>query len=296
MLFLLERRLQLNLLEFKKLKIAIHPLFLVLTFIMIALGYIEQFFILFLTVTLHELAHIFIAQIYGVKLIKIVFYPIGEMAILDNIFVLKRVKKFLIICAGPFINLVLGFIFLALGNNDIFKLISITNFSICIFNCIPIYPLDGGRILHLLLSNVIGILYANDAIITISKIFIFIIFIFGIIQVVLYPYNISLICLSTYLRSSIKTEEFNLSLDFFRNIFNKIAFINKYGFIKTDILTVSENICIKDILKCLKSDCMYKIYIVDKYSNHVGSITENQLIEFIIEYGTKADIKKTVKI
>lgn len=285
-----------NFIEIKKFKIAIHPLFLVLTVIMIALGYIEQFFILFLITTIHEIAHIVTAKIYGINLVKVIIYPIGEMAILDNIYLLKPFKRMLIICAGPFINILLGFIFMSLDNNRIVDFIVVANFSIGIFNSLPIYPLDGGKALHLFLANTIGVLNANDVVINISRIFIVIMGILGIIQVILYPYNISLICIAVYLRNIIKNEVLNLSLEFFSNIFSKTEFIYKYGIMRTYIITVSEDILIKDILRYLKSNSICRIYIVDKQFNLIGNITENELIGFIVEYGLKVDIKKTVKV
>lgn len=284
-----------NLIEFKKFKIAIHPLFLMLAVITIALGYIEQFFIIFSIVTIHELAHIAVAKLYGAKLSKIIIYPIGEMAIIENLFLVKPLKRIAIICAGPAINIALGLLFIALGNNDIFKFISMTNFSIAIFNSLPIYPLDGGRLVHLILSTLIGILNSNEVIILISKFFILVITLIGIIQVILYPFNISLICLGMYLKSSIKKEEFNLSLDFFEIIFTKTESIKKHKCIYTNIVTVSEDTCIRDILKYLKVDRLYKIYIVDKDLNSLGVITENQLIKFIIKYGIRSSIKKAIK-
>lgn len=284
-----------NLIELKKFKIAIHPLFLMLAVITIALGYIEQFFIIFSSVTIHELAHIAVAKLYGAKLSKIIIYPIGEMAIIENLFLVKPLKRIAIICAGPAINIALGLLFIALGNNDIFKFISMTNFSIAIFNSLPIYPLDGGRLVHLILSTLIGILNSNEVIILISKFFILVITLIGIIQVILYPFNISLICLGMYLKSSIKKEEFNLSLDFFEIIFTKTELIKKHKCIYTNIVTVSEDTCIRDILKYLKVDRLYKIYIVDKDLNSLGVITENQLIKFIIKYGIRSSIKKAIK-
>jgi len=284
----------LNLIELKKFKIAIHPLSLILALIIIALGYMEQFFIIFSIVTIHELAHIVIAKIYGADLSKIIIYPIGEMAILKNLFLIKPFKRIIIICAGPAINIILGFIFFILGNNDTSKFISLANFSIAIFNILPIYPLDGGKLFNIILSDSIGILISNEITLIISKIFIFVIIIAGIIQTILYPFNVSLISLALYLKLSIKKEQFNLSLDFFEIMLTKSELIKKYKCIHTDILTVSESTCIKDILKYLKINRFYKIYIVDDDLNLLGVITENQLIKFTIEYGIKSNIKKVI--
>lgn len=284
-----------KLIEIKKLKLAIHPLFLILAIIMIALGYIEQFFILFILVTVHELAHIITAKIFGANLVKIIIYPIGEIAILDNILLIKPIKRLFIIFAGPIINILLAISFSYVGNSSTLKFITMSNLLLGIFNLLPIYPLDGGKITHLILSNIVGILNANDMIIIISKIFIVCMFILGAIQIILYPFNISIICVAFYLKANLKKEEFNLSLEFFRSIFSKTEFIDKYGYMKTNIITVSENVYIRDILRYLKTDSMCRVYIVDKELNLIGNLNENQLISFIVKYGTKSNLKSTIK-
>lgn len=282
-----------NLIEIKKLKLVIHPLFIALVITMIALGYIEQFFILLIIVTIHEVSHILVAKLYGIKLIRLVIYPIGEMAVLENMFLIKPIKRLAIICAGPLINILLGIAFSFAGKSDILRFITISNFLIGAFNILPIYPLDGGKIVHLILSNTIGILNSNDTILVISKICVVFMFLLGIIQVVLYPYNISLICISLYLKYDLKKESYNLSLDFFRSLFSKSEFLSKYGVMKTDIITVKDDINIKTILRYFKSDKICKVHMVDKDLNSIGDITENQIINLIFDHGSEVNEQRT---
>ena len=66
-----------------------------------------------------------------------------------------EIKKILVALAGPITNFIVIVIILNL-NIELFKALTIiyTNFLIVIFNLLPIYPLDGGRILK-------GILHIN---------------------------------------------------------------------------------------------------------------------------------------
>lgn len=285
-----------KLIELEKFKIAIHPCFIIVALVMIALGLIEQFFVLFIVTTIHELSHIMVSKAYGAKLQKVIIYPIGEMAIIGDMLLIKSIKRMVIILAGPIVNIVLGFILLNFSHNEHIKFISTANFCIGLFNIMPIYPLDGGRLMHTLFSDIIGVLNSNDLILKISKVFIIIIIMLGIIQVVLYPYNISLICIGLYLQSNIKKEEFNLCLNFFEVIFLKGAFIDKNGGISTKMVTVSENVTINNVLKYLKSSSLCRIYIVDKQQKCLGDITESQLLNYVLDNGVQYSIKNVIKI
>jgi stage IV sporulation protein FB len=223
-----------------------------------------------------------------------VIYPIGEMAVIGNLFLVKPIKRIFIICIGPLVNILLGIVFIQFSDDEILKFAAMANFCIGLFNMIPIYPLDGGRLLHMLLSDTIGVLNANELIIKISEIFIILYILLGMLQVVLYPYNISLICIGLYLKNAIKQEEFSLCLNFFENIFYKGEYINKNGGISTQMITVSENTRISHVLKYLKSNSLCKIYIVDKEQNSVTDITEIKLLEFVMQYGVQYTIKNVI--
>ena len=61
------------------------------------------------------------------------------------------IKKIIVALAGPSTNLILIIFFIMLDKEEIFmiptELILYSNFLILIFNTLPIYPLDGGRII-----------------------------------------------------------------------------------------------------------------------------------------------------
>jgi Zn-dependent protease/CBS domain-containing protein len=122
---------------------------------------------LFGSVLLHELGHALVARRYGIRTIEIVMFPIGGVARLDRLPHGKQ--EVLIALAGPAVNLVIaGLIFGWLGVSDGKGLlatamgeptdvnlglrIGIGNLILAVFNLLPAYPMDGGRVLRGLLA------------------------------------------------------------------------------------------------------------------------------------------------
>lgn len=118
---------------------------------------IKTYILLMIFACIHELGHLLIGLILGFKPTSIEIKPIGFSVIFLNSIedynnkVLKgnvlEVKKILVYLAGPLINIFLAIIiyFINIKGTIGLQLIYI-NFLIAFFNLLPIYPLDGGRI------------------------------------------------------------------------------------------------------------------------------------------------------
>lgn len=132
---------------------------------------------MFLCVILHEYGHAISARRYGVKTIDIIISPIGGLARLERL-PEKPIQELIVAIAGPLVNVAIGivlfailytinqdFSFLIINENPFdnitnakgfFGLLVWTNIVLFIFNLIPAFPMDGGRILRALLSMRLG--------------------------------------------------------------------------------------------------------------------------------------------
>ncbi len=129
---------------------------------------------LFACVTLHELGHAVMAQRFGIKVEDITLLPFGGLARLRTI-PREPKKELAIAIAGPLVNvaiflvlaLVGGFVYrnqtnitpdflldeLDRGNaNSLLIYLMLANVILVLFNLIPAFPLDGGRVLRALLA------------------------------------------------------------------------------------------------------------------------------------------------
>lgn len=131
--------------------------------------------LLFAIVVLHELGHSFAAQYYGVEVRQIVLLPIGGVAQLAQI-PEQPVKEFVIAIAGPAVNFALAIVMFILGVafqigtgienpftmlqqlstlslTAIFGYVFVSNLFLGVFNLLPAFPMDGGRVLRALLAT-----------------------------------------------------------------------------------------------------------------------------------------------
>jgi Zn-dependent protease/CBS domain-containing protein len=126
---------------------------------------------LFVLVLLHELGHSLAARQFGISVRDIVLLPIGGVARLERM-PEKPVQELIVALAGPAINVVLAILFfpvvagLAIFEEMPLNLRTFTqpgflglmvfllgaNISLVIFNLIPAFPLDGGRVFRAILG------------------------------------------------------------------------------------------------------------------------------------------------
>ncbi|HEY7535552.1 MAG TPA: site-2 protease family protein [Thermodesulfobacteriota bacterium] len=118
--------------------------------------------LLFVCVLLHELSHSYIAQKSGIAVPKITLFIFGGVAQISEE---PRSAKmeFNIAIAGPICSFLLAGIFWVLSKSNfasnhrellaIFEYLAFINIALAIFNMIPGFPLDGGRMLRAYLWN-----------------------------------------------------------------------------------------------------------------------------------------------
>lgn len=139
------------------LKLNIHPLFFLFGFYYALTGRIFLFIILTLTAIIHELGHSYMALRCGYRLNNIVLMPFGAV-VKGDIEGLKNSDEIKIAFFGPFINLIVGVVFIAFwwifpetyAYTDVAVYL---NFTTAFVNFIPAFPLDGGRILFSIISQ-----------------------------------------------------------------------------------------------------------------------------------------------
>ena len=141
------------------------------------------FLAFFTCVVLHELGHSFTAMGYGIKVRRIVLMVFGGVAELESI-PRRPVQELWITLAGPAVNFVIaGVLWLSLSfppgwdqgdvplsAADLLRVLAQWNLIMGIFNLLPAFPMDGGRILRSVLAMKLPYLRATFWAATVGKV------------------------------------------------------------------------------------------------------------------------------
>jgi Zn-dependent protease/predicted transcriptional regulator len=163
--------------------------------------------LLFLCVTLHEFGHALTAKRFGVGVEHITLLPIGGVASLERM-PDKPMQELLITVAGPLVNFVIALLLLPFtllllsmrfgsypsnfasvvlqtmqqpGLTGLVSYLFITNILLGLFNLLPAFPMDGGRILRALLAMTMSYVRATNIAVLVGRLMAVIFAIFGLV-------------------------------------------------------------------------------------------------------------------
>ncbi|WP_299990170.1 site-2 protease family protein [uncultured Pontibacter sp.] len=240
---------------------------------------------IFLCVVLHELGHALTARRYGVSTKMITLLPIGGVASLERIPENPK-QELMIAIAGPAVNVVIAFVlwlilpslneipgeefFTRITPANFLYLLFFVNLMLVIFNAIPAFPMDGGRVLRALLAFKLGRVRATQIAANLGQMLaIFFVFI-G------FFYNPFLILIGIFVFFGAWSENMIVQhLDFLR------GHLVREGMM-TNFLTLAPTETVRDALGKLLKGSEHD-FVVEQDGLVVGTLTRMQLIQAVKE-------------
>lgn len=129
--------------------------------------------LLLLIIIIHELGHLITATILKKEMSSVTIYPFGGLTKINSLLNDSILKEFIILIMGPITQILFFYLVLYLYKNGYVPENTFDNFNkinavILVFNLLPILPLDGGRMLNLLLNLKFSYKYSHIVMIIIS--------------------------------------------------------------------------------------------------------------------------------
>lgn len=263
--------------------------FLAVAAVMIAMGYALPFCLLFVSVTLHELTHVFVARKFGGRVGRIAVTALGEAAAIRGMEAMSAGRRSLVYLAGPGVNAficlcayVVVSLYPAAAWIHVPQQIGLYNAVLCLFNLLPVFPLDGGRLAQLWIGRYAGIPRANRFIIKLSRVLCLLLIAAGLVQVILYPYNISLVCAGFYISRVNKRTGLPLAGEFFQTMLKKSAWMEGRGVLPVKILAACAHYPLTRVMDRMGWDFITCIMVDGEKHN---MLTEPELLRYVEQYG-----------
>ena len=260
---------------------------IILFFILLSLN--KSIILAFISLFLHEISHIVVAKKNGCKFNNFKIHIYGTSAEFINIDELSKKEKIQIYLAGPCMNLAIACIFFFVGliinNSMVDKIINI-NLNLLLFNVLPAYPLDGSRVLEIILSEKILYKEVTDIISKISyMIALGLIAIFLIIFIYNKGINISLIIAAIIIYLITIGEKKSAKYILMGNIFVKRNKLLRNKYIENKSISVYYKMGLANAMAIIDKNRFNSFYVLDDDLKLLFIMHEDELIEALKLYG-----------
>lgn len=268
-------------------QLRIHVTFLLLI-IWLALGSASSaifVLLLFLCVVLHEFGHAFAAKGYGINTPDITLLPIGGVARLERM--PEEPKQELVIAlAGPLVNVIIAAcLYIVIGarghvapetaveSGDMLVGLFQINVWLVLFNLLPAFPMDGGRVLRALLASRMSFARATQVAATVGQAFAFIFGFVGLIGIPgLFHANPFLLFIALFVYIGASQEAALAQMrDVSRRFPVSSAMVREFR-------TLPETATLQEAVDALLATSQHDFPVLDGSGNIAGILTRNDLI------------------
>ncbi len=251
-------------------------------------GCYVQYIPTYISIVLHELAHMAAAAFYGCGTVSLKLMPVGLNADIDTGNCSRR-DRVVIYSAGPAMSFFLSaaaYLAYVLLSKDLQYLyfISLVNFYLAVFNLVPAIPLDGGRILQEILNDSMGLITASKYIRFVALLLSVIVTAAGIYQMTAGSMNFSLFIIGLYFIIYFYSGKMEASLMNIKQLLYRRQRLLSKGIYQARDLVVLKGTRLGAVLKALDYDRFHFIYLMDENLKLLRIITENEIIDFLLKH------------
>lgn len=259
---------------------SIHPLTWCVVAIAIVTGYFRDLILLFSLIVIHEMGHYVMARFFRWRVQRIVILPFGGVAEVDEHGNRPFKEEFLVTIAGPLQHvwmLAVGYFLYAfdLWSSSFYADFLIYNVMILTFNLLPFWPLDGGKLLFLLLTALRPFKKAHLLLLRMSLSFLFIFLLFSLLH---FSLNLNVFIVVLFLLFSLYREWRHHPYVFMRFLLERHRLIQTDALKRRKTLFAAPDQFIGDVLKSFYKGVRHDI-VVGRCKRGFSEMDERDLLD-----------------
>ena len=251
--------------------------------------------LVFACVVAHEFGHILAARQFGIKTPEVTLLPIGGVANMERILEAPW-QELLVAIAGPMVNVVIAGLLIVTGGFAVADLQSIDlekatlvqrlaliNISLVVFNLIPAFPMDGGRVLRALLAMRLGAQRATEIAAKLGQFFAFL---FVAIGLYLSP---MLVLIGMFIYLAAMSELQANALHWFARDLTVAEGMER------SVRSLSENALLSEAVEALLASSQRAFPVINAVRKPVGLLDRDDLVLGLREKGPDAAVSSVMR-
>jgi len=263
-------------------------------------GYFKEYTAAFISITIHELGHLAVSRYYGFKEYGIRITPAGLSLHVKDISCSGH-EYIVIYAVGPLVNLFLCCMGIAAAAafphiKQHLSFFSLTNLFLALFNLLPAYPLDGGRVLLEILAGKVGLIAAGRITRKLSLAAAMLLVATGIYQLYITAFNFSMLLIGIYVIHLIITGRMEIAFMNIRQIILRKSRLLKKGIYPARDIVVLKRTLLGDVIINLDFDRFHFIYVLDDNLRLADIFTETEIIDAIMDSGENITFGRLIEI
>lgn len=267
-------------------RIKLNIFFILFLFVSCIIGWLQQSLIMFAGVIIHEFGHVLIAKKLRIKVYEVELMPYGGVSRMEELSKLGGIAEAVVSAAGPASSLILALTFGFFREySEVLESVYRYNLIICLFNLLPVIPLDGGKIARNLLCFFIGYRQATKILASAGKITAFLLLVSNICMLAAGSRSGALIIAAVFLYLGALKEEKNSSYYYLFTGNNTKKTMIALGRIKKRFIKAQEDTPIRLVVNKFSPVTLCCVEVSDEVGRMNRMLSEDEIIEGFLKYG-----------
>lgn len=278
-------------------RIKLNVFFILFLFASYFAGWLQQSLLLFASVLLHELGHVCAAKKLKLRVYEIELLPYGGVARMEELSKFGGAAEAIVSIAGPLTSLAIAVACYLC--RDIWKLAEQCfryNLIICIFNLLPVIPLDGGKLARNLLVFFMGYRQATRILVLAGRASAFMLLGYNIYLLASGGRSAALLIAAVFLYiGTVKEEKFSSYYYLFTANSTK-NLLTAQGRIRKRFIEVKEDTLIRTAVNRFSPVTLCYVRVLDSEGMIKRILSEEEIMKGFLKFGYDGRIRQILNI